>query len=365
MADEFDDVRYEEALGRLGLGDRVPTLRKGAANSRDTLKKAEAALVEAVKHREAQHIDVVVLGSYARLEASAESDFDYLIVSHRVPQPDRIQSTRLLLQAMDDFIGKYDFDVDQPEAKEADASASRRPGGTGLFGRIASAPDLTERIGLEQDTNISHTRRVLILQESRSVYNQQLHLQLVEAILARYLMDRTGTLEPRTSPPHFLLNDVTRHWYTMAVDYQAKRWDSEDDKWGLRYLKLIGSRKLSFAGTAAALLRCSPALPMSLDDLVKEFRRPPLARLANLALDPGFKRQPALRDVVLFAEHFAEELSDPDFRSLARQARSIPELRKVKRVWKLRTEARKMHGRLVEVFFDSNLGARARKYLVL
>lgn len=69
-----------------------------------------------------------------------------------------------------------------------------RPGRRGLFGHIASAPGLTERIGLEQDTNVSTTRRLLVLEESVSVYRPDRRLELLRAILERYLFDpgRTG-----------------------------------------------------------------------------------------------------------------------------------------------------------------------------
>ncbi|MDQ4143132.1 MAG: hypothetical protein M3198_05180 [Actinomycetota bacterium] len=225
------------ALVALGLEHDLPTLSRNAADSMGVLSDAEAWLREKVPTAEAAELDVVVLGSFARLEASLESDFDYLIMVHGLPSD--VRAGRRLLEAIDDFIRSI---------------RTRGPGRTGLFGHITAAADLTERIGLEQDTNLSQSRRLLLLEESRSVYQPELHDRLLRAVLERYLADYGG--KPKAGAPRFLLNDVQRYWYTLAVDYQAKRWEDASSGWGLRYLKLLNSRKVAYAGTLVSLLRC-------------------------------------------------------------------------------------------------------------
>ena len=155
---------------KLGLGDQMPTLSQNAEHSLQTLAEAKSWLEQEVPIVQSGEVDVLILGSYARLEASGVSDFDYLIVMHSLPQNVRIG--RRLLQAADEFIR------DSLET----SGESRKPGRTGLFGQITAAADLTERIGLEQDTNLSHTRRLLILEESRSIYRPDLHRKLVHAV---------------------------------------------------------------------------------------------------------------------------------------------------------------------------------------
>lgn len=124
----------------------------------------------------------MVHGSYARGEASDQSDFDHLVIAHGLP--DDIRAAQHLMAKVDELVATKLTAGDDPEAR-----TRKQPGTTGLFGRIASAPDLTERIGLEQDTNVSHTRRLLLVQASVSIYQKQLRERLLRRVLDRYLAD--------------------------------------------------------------------------------------------------------------------------------------------------------------------------------
>ncbi len=343
-----DSGPFEEALRSLGLEGQTPTLAQNAADSRHVLERAKSAIANAVPPSAAGDVDVIVLGSFARLEASGESDFDYLVVAHGLPQDVRV--SRQLLNAADSFI----------EGELKGSRRSRQPGATGLFGHITAAPDLTERIGLEQDTNLSHSRRVLILEESRSVYRPDLHERLLRAIMERYLVDYPT---PKQGPPRFLLNDIIRYWYTIAVDYQAKRWESPSEGWGLRYLKLLTTRKLAYAGTLASLLQCDDQQPATVDYLVQEFSQPPLARLGKLALDGRFHQREALRNAILYAESFAEFLADGDRRDRVKGIDSREEAERVPEFAAMRELADDLAKALESLFFDSHLGPRARRYL--
>lgn len=337
----------EGAAEKLGIAEQLPNLREAARHSQEVLSQAKGWLAAKVDPREAPNLDVVALGSYARLEASAESDFDYLVVAYGIHERSRV--TRELLNAADEFIEEFLVDPDDPDRK-------RRPGGTGIFGRIQAAAELTERIGLEQDTNLSHTRRLLILEESTSIYQEDKHEELVDAILDRYLADYES---PKQGVPRFLLNDVIRYWYTMAVDYQAKRWEN-DFNWGLRYLKLVLTRKLAYAGSLASLLRCEEA---TVDYLRSQFRKPPLARLAQLALDDEFERPESVRDALLIAEEFAGYLKDPERRQEAMEVRSLHADDWPQSFSDMRERSKDLQTALDAIFHDSHLEQAARKYL--
>ena len=178
-----------------------------------------------------------------------------------------------------------------------------------------ASQELVDRIGLESDTNLSHSRRVLVLEESRSLLHPALHDRLVKRILERYLFDYS-VQESRV--PRFLMNDILRYWRTVAVDYQAKRWEElRAKKWGLRYLKLRSTRKLTFAGSLAGTLM--PAILGDIttaDSLKAQFDKPALARIASLApVAVGTSAEQPLRRVLRIADRFVGWLAAEDWRN--------------------------------------------------
>lgn len=351
--DAFDALHPDlrQGLDRLGIADRVRQLARNSQESQQTLQRViRHVQTEMPTEAVDPGLDVVVFGSYARGEASTASDFDYLVLVHSLPDEQRVADSQKLLAAVRSYVAR----------RLRDGGGSAQPGATGIFGRIASAPDLSERIGLEQDTNVSHTRRLLLLQESTSIYRPELRGNLVKAILRRYLLARPDI----DRPPRFLINDFHRYWYTLTVDYQAKRWERNEQDWGLRYLKLISSRKLTYASTLATLLRCGRHDHASVDGLARELDKPALARLAQLALDDDFDQPDALRKVLLFAEHFAEFLADPDKREQARKVESLHGDDQPPVFSGMRQAAREMDAHLKAVFLGDYFGELTRRYML-
>lgn len=236
----------ESAAAGLGLDDDLVDLRKAAETSRNTIKFCREWLSEKIDSGEAVS-DVIAFGSLAREEFTEASDFDYLVVAHSLdPRP---RGPRELLETVDRLRREMSTAQGGDGKQEV-----RAPGGTRLFGVAISAMDISEHIGLQDDTNHDQTRRLLLLEESVSLLLPGRHRLLIRNILERYLY---GYAEgEKAGVPRFLLNDVIRYWRTLTVDYQAKVWGNTSDGWGLRYLKLIISRKLAYAGTLATLLMC-------------------------------------------------------------------------------------------------------------
>lgn len=257
-------------------------------------------------------LGLVAFGSLARDEASKlESDFDYAVVAyHTVETPEHIQQ----YQRAADLVCKK--------------TGLKPPGASRVFGGLISGTELINKIGLDDDTNRSHTQRMLFLEESTPIVGIEQHRNTLRAILRRYLVDYREEGLQKAGVPRFLVNDVVRYWRTIAVDYQAKRWDEPnafalDDgdngripKWGMRYIKLRSSRKLAFCGTLVAML--IPHLKNRFVDdelLVDQFSMPSLARIAQLVdyiEHPEDKE--ALCSVLQSAEWFARKFDDGDFR---------------------------------------------------
>lgn len=249
----------------------------------------------------AHQFDIVAFGSIARQEMSPGSDFDWLVIARRFSEDP------------DDFVHYRRAAVSAMEALGLEP-----PGASGLFGTVIGGTELVNTIGLDNDTNLHHSRRILVLEESVSLLEPDRHRELRKAITARYLHDQVN--QPGKAP-RFLLNDVVRYWRTVAVDYQAKRWQElEGRKWGLRLLKLRSSRKLTFAGTLASLL--TPAIAnttTNVNGLVDAWEMPPLARLAAWHEFVTGDARRALADVLVLADQFMGWLATEDIRRAAEQ----------------------------------------------
>lgn len=327
------------AIDALGLKNEVPTLCHNAELTEQRVAESRDFLCKGLLPQQVP-LDVVALGSMGRQESSTESDFDWLILAHGLPE--NVTHSRLLIE----LVGNLQI-----------ALGMDNPGPTGVFGRVVSSPDLTEFIGLEEDTNRSLTHRILILGESVSLYRPDLHAILIRRIFERYFSDYK---KPKEGVPRFLLNDVLRYWRTLTIDYQAKRWEGRSD-WGLRYLKLLISRKLSFAGFVIPLLICEKT---EVDHFIKQFQMPPLGRITQL-YKYGSEFIGPLKNIVQVAEAFASALSDADFRAEAKKVSAPGD----KDHWpekfcQMKKQADKLQSALESIFFDSVLlRDKARKYL--
>jgi predicted nucleotidyltransferase len=232
---EKDDFKGQlEVLG-WSIED-FPNLDIAFTRSLESVVRARADLA-AKLGEDKPGIDVVAFGSLARHEMTAESDLDYLVVVYSFDeQPGTSRRALTIANSLRDSLSSTEEPI-------------RGPGATGLFGKMISAVDLVEVIGLEGDTNHSHSRRILFLEESVSLYDPARHRHLLESIVRRYL--DVKPIGPKLVP-RFLLNDLARYWRTLAIDYQAKT--PGLSSYSLRYLKLVISRKFTYAASVLPLL---------------------------------------------------------------------------------------------------------------
>lgn len=333
----------ERACRKLDL--QIDALAEAARFSDEQVTEARQHFSERLEP--VDELDIVVCGSMARGEMSLASDFDYLVVAHGL-----VQEATLL----------------QSFRTQCDRWCTTRnihpPGSTAVFGQVVSAPELVERIGLEFDTNASLTRRILLLEEGVSVLRPDLHRNFVNVILGRYLLDDGR----RGRPPGFLLNDVVRYWRTIAVDYEAKIWrDATPDGWGLRFLKLRISRKLTFVSAVVSAFLAAMSEPQDPRGfLVEQFVDfPALARIAQLVdyLDEDEGAMESLRCILDVADEFCAFLHDPDARKAAKAVVPPADAADSEPFRRMNARAKELQAALERLFFDTALSSLSRRYL--
>ncbi|WP_435748740.1 nucleotidyltransferase domain-containing protein [Microbacterium sp. PMB16] len=348
-------TELQNALARVGWSDlSLPSLDAAFAHSESCIETARAHLAKQLDDADPA-IDVVAFGSLARREMTPASDLDWLVVVHALPE--RRSSVQDAVTAADSLrmvIGDGAVEV-------------RAPGSSGVFGQMVSAVELVEVIGLQADTNHSHTRRILLIEESVSLRDEELHRKLLTTAFQRYLDAHPPAT---TGVPRFLLNDLLRYWRTVTVDYQAK--SPAESMYSLRYLKLIVSRKLTFAASLLPLLTLAleePELPGDAfaERLCETYSKPALVRWVDAAAVIVARNDAIadhVKDVLRIAEEFNGLVGDSDWRLRVAEASRQPDAKDQPEFSQARDLGRRLQDNLEAIFFAEPLLPLTRGMLV-
>ena len=341
------------------LGTDWGALRK----ARGTTNTNRDALQRAFQGDIAPDTTLVLFGSIAREEMTSGSDTDWILLVDGQAVPQHLDQQHVIGEKLQ----KLGF---------------VRPGTSGVFGSMVGSHDIVHEIGGEDDTNSNTTRRVLLLLESFPVGNREAYDRVRRQILNRYLRDDHG-LQHGIGPlkvPRFLLNDLTRYWRTVTVDFVYKQRAEAGRKWALRNAKLRMSRKLVFA---SGLLRCffchldpeaaeardALAAPQNdasklLTYLESQLTQVPLELLAQAASRPKIDKSTAKK---LFDSYnqFLAALDDRDKREELESLRE-PQLSTSKAWQEIRQISRDFHSALLDLFFgeDAELKRLSVEYAV-
>ncbi|WP_409213754.1 hypothetical protein [Prosthecobacter sp.] len=199
---------------------------------------------------------LVLCGSFARYEMVPGSDCDWTLLINGVVSNQHARTARSIERAI----------------QNASNKGLKSPGSSGTFGNMCFSHELVHRIGGAADSNANLTRRILMLLESRPVTlpsgdsSQDVWNAVVRSILERYFEeDAHFSASSARKVPRFLLNDLTRYWRTIGVDYAAKYLEQDGNKWAIRNAKLRLSRKLLFAAGMAFCFACQLRPPIHLE----------------------------------------------------------------------------------------------------
>lgn len=269
---------------------------------------------------------VVTCGSYARREASDNSDLDYFIIT----QSDAACP---------------DYSWGEKVREVISGLVKTEPALGGAFAGIIHRATMTKDIGGDGDDNAHFTRRMLFLLEDAYLANESEIRNFRREILERYIGDKI------TNPQIalFLLNDIIRYYRTMAVDYEFKTVEGSKPKpWGLRNIKLVFSRKLLYAsGLFSVAMTVDRTRDKKIEMLECLFDLPVIDRMQQIC------GRSAMDNVIERYNVFLDRLEDQAVRShlinLTRDQRSDPLFREIKNEGHLFTRELL---KLFEVSFD-------------
>nr|VFJ62541.1 MAG: hypothetical protein BECKFW1821C_GA0114237_100280 [Candidatus Kentron sp. FW] len=145
----------------------------------------------------------------------------------------------------------------------------------GQYLDVYSFYDMLEVLGSPRDDAQNlFTVRMLLLLESRPIFNEKLYISKIKEILEhKYFRDSSGKDSFR---PLFLVNDILRYWRTVCLNYELIRND-RDRPWRKKNINLKFSRMLTVFGTILPLI----AKPASTQECVEKLIRfTPLERFA-------------------------------------------------------------------------------------
>lgn len=325
------------------LGARWASIRQARANTHERRRE----LTDCFAQLGSPDTTLVVFGSVAREEVTSGSDLDWILLIDGQSVPEHKEQEREIERRL----------VDRQFIK---------PGSSGVFGRMVGSHDLVHNIGGEDDLNSNTTRRVLLLLESYAVGNREAYDRVRRQIVRRYLGDDRGLTHSGSGVriPRFLLNDLTRYWRTVTVDFVYKQRADNDRKWALRNAKLRMSRKLIFAAGLAHVFFChldaaaAPArselihardVSLLTAYLSDQLANPPLETIAKLCMTRRISNETA---TAIFDNYdrFLGILDDPGKRQDLERAQSHEDLRDSPAWREIREVSQPFHEGLVHLF---------------
>lgn len=346
---------------RIRVGSDWPALRKAREDTFVRLNELKQLFL----NRHVPDTGLVVFGSVARFEVTSSSDLDWILLLDGSALPEHKEQEREIELELAEMAKKWYI----------------KPGKSGVFGRMVASHDLVHNIGGEGDSNSNTTRRILLLLESTPIGNAEAYGRVRRQILRRYLEDDRGLLHA-SGPvriPRFLLNDLTRYWHTITVDFVYKQRADNDNKWALRNAKLRMSRKLIFA---AGLLNCffchldsdagsaRDALKSGAGDislltayLDRQLAQPPLEVIAKACVELEIAEE-TIRNIFDSYDGFLALLDDPEKRDALELVRTHEDLRTSSAWEEVRKVSRPFHEGLISLFLkdDKHLSELTMEY---
>jgi hypothetical protein len=186
------------------------------------------------------NICIFVCGSLGRFEMSHDSDLDLFFIMMSSDEFRKISEFKL---------DKYCFFSKVYEISKV--LKYKEPSKNGHYWDFISKHNLLDIGSREEDYNNSFTARMLLMLESKPIFNILAYNQLVKEVVNKYFIDYDEHSEEFF--PLYLMNDILRYWYTLTLNYEYRR--DEADEENKKYWKRL---KLKYARliTCFSMLAC-------------------------------------------------------------------------------------------------------------
>lgn len=217
-----------------------------------------------------QNICVYACGSLGRLEMTQNSDLDLFFVSMNDDNDEPMQKN----------LNKYLFFAELYRVTRK--MGFPEPSKQGEYWTFTSKGDLLDIGSRKEDFNNSFTTRLLLILESKPLYNVKAYNQLLNETVMKYFVDYEEHQDEFY--PLFLMNDILRYWYTLTLNYEYRRDDRDDiNKKNWKRLKLKYARLI----TCFSMLACLYRKNITPDYVIECVKKTPIERLNSLGEENG------------------------------------------------------------------------------
>ena len=244
-----------------------------ATYSHNRLAELQDKISDLADSDEMEDLAIFCAGSFARGEASSHSDLDLFFVressspnSSPTPHTDELRLLGRLIEIAVD-LGFPSFTDD------------------GKYLTIHNVDDIANELGSPSDDYHNYfTLRMLMLLESKCIFGEEHYDSIKKSLLEIYYRDYHD--HPLTFRPTFLLNDISRFWKTLLLNYENGRHESKGDSEAQRIKAKVKNFKLKFSrmttcfATIAAV--GSYPSPVDLEPMLGIMNRTPQERLDGI-----------------------------------------------------------------------------------
>jgi len=253
MSTSVFDTRYEYSEGRI-------------TEFRDALAEAVPELTKC------PNLCIYSTGSFGRREAGKHSDLDlFFVVDGK-----REDIPKLIKTLIDADLIRLCTRLGYPEFS-----------GDGEYLKIHTLSDLSQKIGdQDEDAENIFTARMLLFLESVPLHNDDVYNRTISECIQQYCRDHMD--HPTNFKPIFLVNDISRFWKTLCLNYESARTGLKPEdkpKHRVKNLKLKFSRMMTCYSMLACL--CDPAEGDSPEKLEQLVGMTPHQRLTHITNKHG------------------------------------------------------------------------------